>query len=326
MSKHNKDSPDLYKILGLKYNCTNNEIKLAYKKLIAKYHPDKGGDPEIFEIVTNSYNILINPQTRREYDDLYATQQSSQLGINLKEHSKQFISNQNTVITEKDNNTFKQEWENLNKRHNYKPNSINEPIFDKFAFLQTERERNDSEMIDIVPKVFDTFDPLKFNSAFEEINGKMSAMVNKKDVPDAWNGQSHIATEYSNVDDVSIYDDAQNIDEINCMNYGPANFNMQPAKRITREIIKDINNNVDYDGHAMIDDIYLKNVDEKLKLREEETNKFNNKELFQYDVNNMAGYGIFDKLGINHDESLKLLDSDKNITDAYNRLLQDRQI
>ena len=65
-------SPDLYKILGVEKNISQDELKKAYRKLAVKYHPDKNkGDAESekkFKEISASYDILKDPQKRQEYD------------------------------------------------------------------------------------------------------------------------------------------------------------------------------------------------------------------------------------------------------------------
>ncbi|KAH7915250.1 hypothetical protein BJ138DRAFT_1142032 [Hygrophoropsis aurantiaca] len=59
---------DYYKILGVARDCTDTEIKKAYRKESLKHHPDKGGDEEKFKLVSEAYAVLSDPQRRERYD------------------------------------------------------------------------------------------------------------------------------------------------------------------------------------------------------------------------------------------------------------------
>ena len=63
---------DYYKILGVKKDDDIKEIKKAYHRLAVKYHPDKNpGDKnaeEVFKDISEAYEILSDPQKRKNYD------------------------------------------------------------------------------------------------------------------------------------------------------------------------------------------------------------------------------------------------------------------
>ncbi len=59
-----------YKVLGVKHQSTDVEIKKAYYKLSFEYHPDKnsGVDTELFNSISEAYSVLSNSELRIEYD------------------------------------------------------------------------------------------------------------------------------------------------------------------------------------------------------------------------------------------------------------------
>ena len=59
-----------YDILGLKRSATNDEIRRAFRKLAAKYHPDRGGDEQKFKEISEAYTTLADETKRKEYDQM----------------------------------------------------------------------------------------------------------------------------------------------------------------------------------------------------------------------------------------------------------------
>lgn len=58
-------TPNPYKVLGIKKDATEDEIKKAFNKRSKKFHPDRNkSDPrakEKFEKVVNAYELLKDP-------------------------------------------------------------------------------------------------------------------------------------------------------------------------------------------------------------------------------------------------------------------------
>lgn len=64
---------DYYKIMGLSRQATDKEIKMAYRRLARKYHPDlnKEADAEEkFKELGEAYEVLKDPKKRNEYDTM----------------------------------------------------------------------------------------------------------------------------------------------------------------------------------------------------------------------------------------------------------------
>jgi curved DNA-binding protein CbpA len=63
---------DLYKLLGLPRDATQDDIRKAHRKMVLKHHPDANpGDrssEERFKEIQRAYEVLSDPEKRHEYD------------------------------------------------------------------------------------------------------------------------------------------------------------------------------------------------------------------------------------------------------------------
>ncbi len=77
-----------YKILNIPEDATDIEIKVAYRKLAIKYHPDKNPDDKIaeekFREATDAYEVLKDENKRKKYDNQFVKKRSFKQGSNLK--------------------------------------------------------------------------------------------------------------------------------------------------------------------------------------------------------------------------------------------------
>ena len=62
---------DYYEVLGVSKNASEDEIKMAFRKLAKKYHPDINKDPdapEKFKEAQEAYSVLSDASKRQQYD------------------------------------------------------------------------------------------------------------------------------------------------------------------------------------------------------------------------------------------------------------------
>ena len=71
------DFKDYYKVLGVEKGADTSTIKKAYRKLAAKYHPDKNPGKKAaedkFKEINEANEVLADPEKRQRYDQLGST-------------------------------------------------------------------------------------------------------------------------------------------------------------------------------------------------------------------------------------------------------------
>ncbi len=62
---------DYYKVLGVSEKASEDELRRAYRKLAKQHHPDAHpGSEERFKEISAAYDVLSDPEKRKEYDEL----------------------------------------------------------------------------------------------------------------------------------------------------------------------------------------------------------------------------------------------------------------
>jgi len=62
---------DLYEVLGLSDDATDEAIRSVYRQLARTFHPDVNADPaavDHFREITDAYVVLSDPESRSRYD------------------------------------------------------------------------------------------------------------------------------------------------------------------------------------------------------------------------------------------------------------------
>lgn len=70
---------DYYNMLGVERNASPDDVKKAFRKLAHEHHPDKsGGNEAKFKEVNEAFQVLGDPEKRRQYDQFGETFEDAQ--------------------------------------------------------------------------------------------------------------------------------------------------------------------------------------------------------------------------------------------------------
>ena len=271
------EKKNYYEILGLKKNCSRKDIKKKYRSLALKHHPDRGGDEKLFESITSAYNILVNVESRKKYDNRRNYNDHFSLKNGLKEY----------INTENLQNENKEECDNFLK---FKDLDTNIPkkldqseLSKRITELELAREQDDIENTQEMLFNNDKFDDKVFNANFVISNINEKEITIKKN-PIQYNNDNYKITK----EDVIGFDLNNKLKE-----YDDPNKQYKVAKNASKKKIDKIKNNLNIYSHNEIDSNYNKELEKLIKNRETETLFLNNMNL--NDFNRKDDSYIFSK-------------------------------
>jgi curved DNA-binding protein CbpA len=161
MRIHNDIYFDPYKILEIDREYTPTTLKEKYKEMALKYHPDKGGDIEVFQDITKSYIYLL-----KKYKENMPDKQIFELKDEFNDFKNDQKNNKNTLLGDRNfnlnnfNNTFNEHFTKTTKGYDdfLKNGEID---------LNTKKTENNSYIFS------DKFNLSIFNKIFNTTSKKM---------------------------------------------------------------------------------------------------------------------------------------------------------
>lgn len=167
---------NLYEMLGLTKEASENRIKKTIKKLMLELHPDKNKDTkdELLQHLYSAKEILGDVKKRKDYDDFLENSSKKDSFLDLKNN---FSSQKKDIekffpVKEEAEGSFLSKIEQSNLKHGFSPNSDFENIMKKYENIKQNR----SSQISIPQEQI--INSKDFNSKFE--NKKDSGKFNEQ--------------------------------------------------------------------------------------------------------------------------------------------------
>lgn len=332
---------NLYDVLEVENDATKKDIKVAYKKLVKEFHPDRPtGDTDMFELVTHAYNVLSNPETRKEYDHLHKLVKQSETDHHtLKQGASEYYKAEETDVTKKSKEEsttdFKKAFSDMDHKHNYmrgkEDDVLNEEATKRrLTDLEMSREQEDIELTH--DKIFTdgAFNISQFNAAFDVMHGSLTGMVPHTGNPNAYAGPSGVGgveTNYSSLDNLEdLYIDEDNSTNIGLdgQNLSTTKFHNTASKKLSKREIKKMHADYTTD-HSTIDVDYNKSLEDRIRERDLNTQTYDNREMGDYNTDpDCGGYGIFGEIGLDKASTITW-DNDEDVKQKYKKLLEMRK-
>ena len=266
---------NLYDVLNLPNDCSQKDIKRAHTKLMKRFHPDKkGGNKDMFELITHAYNRLSNPEYREQYDKIYKlSRQSGNDFVQLRENFNNYNKARKTDITlisKKDSRKqFDKFYKELDLKHNFRRNDYEDELDNPLSKRQTNERYSDmmitretDDIEDMPDEIFDKnipFDRGVFNEMFDKYSGGERELIPHEGNPDPWN-----MTDLMN----SSFAPINNIEENNSTSYSSPDYSSIMKKRkkikISKKDVRSMKGASYTTDHNKLPANYEKTLDERM--------------------------------------------------------------
>ena len=244
---------DLYQILGLTKEASDNRIKKTFRKVVLELHPDKNKDAneELYNHVIIANQVLTNSQLRKDYDAFLEDSLKKDSFLDLKNNFDSAIKDMEKFfpVKEEAKGLFTNKIDELNKKHGFNSSGDSKDIMSQYNQVKTSRK---SQINIPQERISNTKD---FNSKFE--NKKESGVFGEQIV--VANPNSNLGT-YQPNDALATIGDYSNLYAEDTVSTG-AYTSLDMAFKIQK-----INT-----------DVKEKTLDERMKEYKNQTTQFSNR-------------------------------------------------
>ena len=136
---------NLYDILGLTKDASENRIKKTFRKLVIELHPDKNKDAndELYNHVIIANQVLTSKNLRNDYDNFLDETKKKDSFLDLKNNFDSQIKEIEKLFPEKEEakNLFSNKIKELNNKHGFSANDDSGNILNKYENIKKKRDQ-----------------------------------------------------------------------------------------------------------------------------------------------------------------------------------------
>jgi curved DNA-binding protein CbpA len=170
---------DYYALLEVERDATTDTIRKNYRKIVKKHHPDRGGNEEMYLLLSEAYECLTDPIKRQNYDiELNDSKNNQHVPSFFKDEYEFFIKANTVPKTE----------EEIKKIHDEQFKTIKdtpmneENLIQRMGDAKAERDIDDVELENVnIKNLLEQNKDLTVNDIFEYIKQQNNQIIEKKD-------------------------------------------------------------------------------------------------------------------------------------------------